>query len=61
VPDGPDAPAVRAPSIVTLTVNPCIDQSASVDQVVAERKLRCGPPCYEPGGERLCRERAQTA
>ena len=37
-------------SIVTLTVNPCIDESAVVDQVVADRKLRCGPPRYEPGG-----------
>jgi 6-phosphofructokinase 2 len=36
--------------IVTLTVNPSIDESASVDQVVADRKLRCGTPHYEPGG-----------
>lgn len=36
--------------ITTLTVNPSIDVGTSVDQVVAERKLRCGPPSYEPGG-----------
>jgi len=39
-----------APSIVTLTVNPCVDESASVDRVVADRKLRCGFPRHEPGG-----------
>ena len=41
-------PAV--PPIVTLTINPCVDESAAVDQVVPDRKLRCGPPRYEPGG-----------
>jgi len=40
----------RSRSIVTLTLNPCIDESASVDRVVPDRKLRCGPPRYEPGG-----------
>ena len=43
-------PHPAAPPIVTLTVNPCIDESTVVDQVVADRKLRCGPPRYEPGG-----------
>ncbi|MFW6114831.1 MAG: 1-phosphofructokinase family hexose kinase [Thermodesulfobacteriota bacterium] len=37
-------------TIVTLTVNPAIDKSASVENVVPERKLRCGAPYYEPGG-----------
>jgi 6-phosphofructokinase 2 len=37
-------------AIVTLTLNPAIDKSAAVDQVVAERKLRCSRPRYEPGG-----------
>lgn len=36
--------------IITLTANPSIDKNASVDHIVAERKLRCGPPSYEPGG-----------
>jgi 6-phosphofructokinase 2 len=37
-------------SIVTITLNPAIDKSSSIDHVVPERKLRCGPPRYEPGG-----------
>ena len=36
--------------IVTLTVNPAIDKSSSVERVVAERKLYCKAPRYEPGG-----------
>jgi 6-phosphofructokinase 2 len=37
-------------SIVTLTINPAIDESASVDYVVSDSKLRCSAPHYEPGG-----------
>lgn len=37
-------------AIITLTMNPTIDKSTSVDNVVAERKLRCDRPRYEPGG-----------
>ncbi len=36
--------------IVTLTMNPCIDISSHIDHVVADRKLRCGEPSFEPGG-----------
>lgn len=36
--------------IVTLTMNPSIDISSSVEHVVADRKLRCKPSTYEPGG-----------
>jgi 6-phosphofructokinase 2 len=36
--------------ILTLTVNPAVDMSCSVDQVFPEHKLRCGPGTYEPGG-----------
>lgn len=36
--------------IITLTMNPAIDKSSAVAQVVAEWKLRCEPPTYEPGG-----------
>jgi 6-phosphofructokinase 2 len=36
--------------IATLTMNPAIDKSSAVEQVVAEWKLRCEPPMYEPGG-----------
>jgi 6-phosphofructokinase 2 len=37
-------------AIVTLTLNPTVDKSSSVEQVLPERKLRCGPPSYQPGG-----------
>ena len=37
-------------TIVTLTINPAVDQNSSVEHVVPERKLRCRPPLYEPGG-----------
>lgn len=36
--------------IITLTMNPAIDKSSSVDHVVAERKLYCTAPRFEPGG-----------
>lgn len=36
--------------IVTLTMNPAIDESTSVDHVVSDRKLRCRAARYEPGG-----------
>jgi 6-phosphofructokinase 2 len=36
--------------IATLTMNPAIDKSSAVNQVVAEWKLRCDSPVYEPGG-----------
>lgn len=38
------------PRIVTLTLNPAVDKSSTVDQVVAERKLRCSEPVFDPGG-----------
>lgn len=34
----------------TLTINPALDTSTSVDHVVIDRKLRCGPPSHDPGG-----------
>ena len=37
-------------SIITLTMNPAIDKSTSVAQVIVERKLYCHPPHFEPGG-----------
>jgi 6-phosphofructokinase 2 len=37
-------------TILTLTVNPAIDASCSVDVVFPEHKLRCGKVTYEPGG-----------
>jgi len=37
-------------SIVTLTMNPALDESTSVSYVLPDRKLRCQAPRYEPGG-----------
>lgn len=36
--------------IVTLTLNPALDESCSVDRVVPEKKLRCLPEEAQPGG-----------
>ena len=38
------------PSIVTITLNPCVDISSSVDALKPEKKLRCAPLVYEAGG-----------
>ena len=37
-------------SIVTVTVNPAVDKSTATKHVVADRKLRCSDPEYDPGG-----------
>jgi len=37
-------------NIVTLTVNPSVDKSSSIDRLVAEQKLRCEPPQFDAGG-----------
>ena len=36
--------------IVSFTMNPAIDKSSSVEHVIAERKLYCKTPRFEPGG-----------
>jgi len=36
--------------IVTITFNPCIDKSASVPNLIPEKKLGCSEPRFEPGG-----------
>jgi 6-phosphofructokinase 2 len=36
--------------VVTLTMNPSVDESTEVEHVVSEIKLRCGPLRAEPGG-----------
>lgn len=38
------------PDIVTLTPNPAIDLSTSVDRIAPVRKLRCSAPRRDPGG-----------
>jgi 6-phosphofructokinase 2 len=37
-------------SIVTITFSPCIDKSTAVAVLVPDKKLRCEPPKFEPGG-----------
>lgn len=37
-------------TIITLTMNPAIDKSTGVAQVIVERKLYCNHPRFEPGG-----------
>lgn len=36
--------------IVTLTLNPALDKTTSVENLVPEKKLRCAQPISEPGG-----------
>ncbi|MBD3374494.1 hexose kinase [candidate division KSB1 bacterium] len=36
--------------ILTLTMNPTVDVSSSVENVAANQKLRCNTPRYDPGG-----------
>jgi 6-phosphofructokinase 2 len=36
--------------IITITFNPCIDKSTSVNALRPEKKLRCTAPVFEPGG-----------
>jgi 6-phosphofructokinase 2 len=36
--------------IVTLTVNPSIDKSTTVKDLIPEQKLRCDKPLFQPGG-----------
>jgi len=45
-------------TIVTITLNPCIDRSASVSELIAEKKLKCSSPTLEPGGGGLNVSRA---
>ena len=39
-----------AKSILTITLNPSVDKSTSVQHIVPEKKLRCEKPIYQPGG-----------
>lgn len=38
------------PPIVTLTMNPALDENSSVEYVFSDAKLRCEAPHQEPGG-----------
>lgn len=37
-------------TVLTITLNPTVDKSSSVANIKPEKKLRCAPPKYEPGG-----------
>jgi 6-phosphofructokinase 2 len=36
--------------ILTVTLNPAIDKSTTIQALLPEKKLRCSPPKFEPGG-----------
>ena len=36
--------------IITLTLNPAIDNSTIVESLIPEKKLKCSQPKFEPGG-----------
>lgn len=38
------------PSIITITLNPAIDKSTSIAELAPDKKMRCSPPVFEPGG-----------
>ncbi|REC79284.1 1-phosphofructokinase family hexose kinase [Chryseobacterium elymi] len=37
-------------SVLTITLNPSVDKSSSVSNIIPEKKLRCNFPKYEAGG-----------
>lgn len=37
-------------NVLTVTVNPAIDKSASIPALIADKKLKCSTPVFEPGG-----------
>jgi 6-phosphofructokinase 2 len=37
-------------NVLTITLNPTVDKSSTVEGIKPEKKLRCAPPNYEPGG-----------
>jgi 6-phosphofructokinase 2 len=47
-------------TIVTLTMNPAVDQSCSTPFITNNKKLRCTEPHYEPGGGGINVARAIT-
>lgn len=36
--------------VLTITLNPTVDKSTTVDKMAPEKKLRCDKPVFEPGG-----------
>ena len=46
--------------IVSITFNPAIDKSTSIDSLIPDKKLRCASPVFEPGGGGINVARAIT-
>lgn len=36
--------------IITITLNPALDCASTTERLIAEGKLRCSTPVFEPGG-----------
>lgn len=36
--------------IITITLNPAIDKSTAIEALVADKKMKCEAPVFEPGG-----------
>ena len=47
--------------VVTLTLNPALDLSSTVPQLIPDQKLRCSEPLLDPGGGGLNVSRAIAA
>ena len=47
---GPHHEHVPAVDILTLTPNPALDITTSIDRILPTHKMRCGPARYDPGG-----------
>ena len=47
--------------VVTLTLNPALDMSTTVPELIADEKLRCAEPLLDPGGGGLNVSRAIAA
>jgi 6-phosphofructokinase 2 len=37
-------------SIITITLNPAIDKSTTIAELVPDKKMKCSNPVFEPGG-----------
>ena len=37
-------------NVLTITLNPTVDKSCTVENIKPEKKMRCSQPKYEPGG-----------
>lgn len=36
--------------VITLTLNPSLDKSTSIERLFPDKKLRCKEPSFDPGG-----------